>query len=481
MSTITNRYFPEIDPTQVAFWGFALAAWVFILEYSLYLVTADFPDKLIKLAAFGCMAVFLGFQRSKVSTDEKKLLMLFAALLLSGLLPSVLTLDSVGMQQWLKMALMSTTLLFVLMRVQVLRGQGELLILLYLGLAVLFSLQAIVGFFSVLFCWLDSSVVLEVGRRPGQVVTSLGLLGYANAIQTPIEGVRVLRPQGWFVEPSILAAFLLYPAFASFAHYRQAGKIIFLVFSVAMFVAIFMTFSLAGYFAILAVMLFLVLSRPLHARLKQRRMFKYIYPVLILLLFVVLTKGILFGAQKMNEINLQQIHNLMVLGKYGDHSNNTALEKFSVSASKMFARDPQGQSGNLFRETYKTSAYLSVLARHPFGIGFGSTLGSHEVNSGNALVFWAISGGMPAVALVLVFWGYFFWTFCHPLLNSGNIVYRCAAASFIGHAIHNMSYGNWLAPFFLLHLAIVILYARQFPQASELSPSNQGRNSPFTS
>jgi hypothetical protein len=460
-SNAAARNSDTVQGKKVAVWGFAILVWIFVLEYSLYLVGGLVADRVIKLASFGGLLLMLGFYRRQLEPHVKTLLLLFLGILLSALIPSIVTWDKVGFVQWGKIAFMAGILGLLLVDIKRARECNEAASDIYLWIAAFFVFQAIVGFSAVLLGWLDSSVLIDIERRPGQERSiSLGLFGLANAIQTPVEGVKVLRPQGWFIEPSILAAFLLYPAFASYARFRQSQKAIYRLLSWSIFLAIFMTFSLAGYFAVLAAVLFLTLSIPLFRIMSGRRL-KWLYPIVILLLFVLMSRGIIYGTNHVYQLNRSEVQSLLVAGKYGGGVEPSALEKFSVSATKMLARDPNGQSGNLFRESYKLQRYMSMIAAHPIGIGFGITQGYSEINSGNAVVFWLLSGGVVAVTLLAWMSWYLFWTFCHPLLVSGNIVQRCVAASFLGHAIQNMSYGNFVAPFFLLHLAIMVTAALQ--------------------
>jgi hypothetical protein len=89
------------------------------------------------------------------------------------------------------------------------------------------------------------------------------------------------------------------------------------------------------------------------------------------------------------------------------------------------------------------------------------------------VLFWAITGGVPALLMLCALFAHIFLAFCHPLLVSDNVLHRCLAASLIGHAVHNLSFGNWTAPFFLVHLAIVCIAARTL-HASQPSPAVAG-------
>ena len=124
------------------------------------------------------------------------------------------------------------------------------------------------------------------------------------------------------------------------------------------------------------------------------------------------------------------------------------------------ARDKDGPSGNLIREVYKSDNYIDVLKDSPLGVGFGEAKSS-ELRSGNAFLFWFSAGGIPAVLAIIMMFGYIFLVFCHPLLISENAVFNAVGASFIGHAIQNLSYGNWIEPYFLIHLAIVVMSAKK--------------------
>jgi hypothetical protein len=116
------------------------------------------------------------------------------------------------------------------------------------------------------------------------------------------------------------------------------------------------------------------------------------------------------------------------------------------------------------REAANSDLYLSTVAANPFGVGFAATAGENEILAANGALFWTVAGGLPALGVLAILFGYLFYAFCHPLLISGDPVHRCIAASFVGHTVHNLSYGNWLAPYFLIHLAIVCMTLRQAQQ-----------------
>lgn len=446
----TTSAIPYKKNTNINVLFFSLAAWTFALEFATYLVGNVFFDKLIKIGAFVCMVVFLRYRRNAMTASEKILIILFSLLFLFALIPSLLIGDLIGVSQWFKFVFMWMIFPILILSYHMLQKRVGLLVSLHIGVAVFFSIQAIVAFFAVYWGVLDLSTIVDIDRRPGQPEVSLGILGFGNAILNPVAEIRVLRPQGWFLEPSLLASFLLLPAFVSAGRYWKCGKKFYLFSAVIIFVALMLTLSLAGYLGVVVGVIFFSLSKPVYRRIRKLTFFKYSYPILILGIFYICASFIMHLGHLANQIN----------------ANELADEQGLLA--KVYARDPNGPSGNLLREADKFETYISLIASKPLGIGLAHTLSSDEDESANAFIFWAMSGGIMAVVLIPVFFGYIFFAFCHPLLISEDVIFRCLAASFIGHAIHNLSYGNWMAPYFLIHLALVVMCARQLKDCSSV-------------
>lgn len=441
-----NSFFNKVTNVKASTWIFSSMIWIFALEYALYLIGDVYWDRVIKVSAFLLVLIFFKRSPNAIRNSEKNILLIFYLLLLTLLVPAILNGDESGFYQWSKFAMMTLIFPILLMDGHTFQGKDDSLSSLYIWLGLAFSIQAITGFLAIRWNLLDISNIVEMDRRPDVPQIDLGLLGFGNAIQPPVFGVRTMRPQGWFLEPSILSAFLLFPLFRSFGEYLESSRVQYLLSSLIMFIALFLTVSLAAYLAIIATILFALLSRPLYQLVKNIKIIKYAYCVVILLIFFLCASGLMKGLNKANEINKKE------------------LSESSVVALTMFARDSKGPSGNLVREYDRVGGYLKILSSNPAGIGLSHTLGMNSWGTANAFFFWIISGGVPALLLLAVFFGYVFVYFCHPLLVSENSVYKFIAASFIGHSIQHLSYGNWLAPFFLIHLAILIMTCRQLIQ-----------------
>ncbi len=430
-------------------YGLILAAWAFALEYSLYLVGDDFSDKLIKLGTAFVMLVYFRYRRD-ADGREKVVVALLYFLLLTTLPPSMTAGDfAIGVSQWTKIALMTTVFPMLLVNERMTRRSASLLLALYVWFGILFSIQAVLAFCGVLWGVIDTSTVVEIGRRPDVPETTMGLLGFANAIRSPTEYTRWLRPQGWFLEPSLLGAFLLLPVFVSLGRLFQYRKGRYLLASAILVAAMLLTASFAAYLGFVAGMFFLLLSKPLYNGMSRMiRVFRFSYPIVILGGVLALAIFLMALSNGLSEMTL------------------TDVDEGQAVLTHIYARDPSGDSGNLLREVATMDLYASTFLSNPFGIGFAQTAGESDINAANGLLFWAVAGGFPALVMLVVFFCYVFYSFCHPLLISGSVVNRCIAASFIGHAMHNLSYGNWIAPYFLIHLVIVCIAARSARERS---------------
>ena len=116
-------------------------------------------------------------------------------------------------------------------------------------------------------------------------IVDFGVWGFGGAIQSPFLDFKILRPQGWFLEPSKLASFLLLPAFVSIGRYRVSRKKIYFLSAFLIFMAILLTLSLAGYFAVVCTVLLLSYSKYSYRKLEKIPVIKFSYVIPIFLIF----------------------------------------------------------------------------------------------------------------------------------------------------------------------------------------------------
>ncbi|CAL61318.1 hypothetical protein; putative membrane protein [Herminiimonas arsenicoxydans] len=301
--------------------------WIFALEYAIYLIGDVFWDRTIKVSALILMLVFFKRSPNAIRDSEKNIILIFYLLLLTLLVPAVLNGDEVGFYQWSKFAFMTLIFPIILMSGHTFQSKNNYLSSLYIWLGVALSVQSIIAFVAIRWNLLDISNVVEMSRRPDVPQVSLGLLGFGNAIQSPFADDLVLRPQAWFLEPSILAAFLLFPLFKCWGEFLENRKGILLLFSLLIFSALFLTFSLAGYFAIIATLLFAILSKPFYEIVRSKGVIRYGYALLISVIFFFSASGL-----------------MKILNGIGDVEKD-GFSKGTVIALKMFSRDSSGPSG----------------------------------------------------------------------------------------------------------------------------------------
>jgi len=421
---------------------FVFCVFMFSLEYSIYLVSSISLDALIKISSLAFLFVFALKSTNRINRVEVILLLCYLLLFFSAALPTVMNVDITGGLILIKYFYMFMVLPILLVSYRGISNCGEFLISTFILIGVLFSMQAILASLGVFLGLLDKSDVIYLQRYGGMDTVTFGILGFGNAIQSPFLDFQILRPQGWFLEPSKLASFLLLPAFVSIGRYQVYRKSRYILSSFLIFIGIFLTFSLAGYFAVICATLILIFSKFFYRKLKRIPILKFSYLIPIFLAFFVFA------------------YSLLNLAYIASDIDKDSLTESQAVITGLLERDRGGPSGNLVREIHKSDNYIAVLMDSPLGVGFGEAT-SDELRSGNAFLFWFSAGGIMAVLAIIFMFTYIFLVFCHPLLISGDAVFQSLAASFIGHAIQNLSYGNWIEPYFLLHLALVVMSARK--------------------
>lgn len=414
--------------------------WIFVLEYVLFFVGSNKLDIFIKVVSLVLLVVLCRPQSTSMRQDEKVLALLFAAWLVYPLFPAILQGDRQGCIQWAKLVVMSSIMIVLMaanrdaggiLRSTILQGYK------WLGLG--FAIQALGGVV-VVYLGLVRGDWTNLVRRPAVPMLDLGVWGYGNAIQYPIEGVAYLRPQGWFLEPSLLAAFLI-PSFVFFlGAYLESRRVLEAVGCLVTGGALLCTLSLAGVFGLVLVLLFAFLAPILYRRFRGNLFREVLVPTVISVLFILITKGVLVGLNSFrNAIN----------------SSSPLLEV----GGRLLGRDVSGPSGNLIREYSVLNSYMDVLAAHPFGIGLGHTSGTWSLQTANAAIFWLMTSGVGFVFPVL-FFAYLYFKICSPQFKRERLSDRLPAACVLGIAAHNLSYGNWVSPSLLILIVLVMLLHR---------------------
>lgn len=429
------------DEAKIGGGGINLFTWllaVIILEYATYLVRSNVSDKSIKIAALSIL--LCAFPYRHVPHSFRVTILLYMSLLAASVLPSMFTFDVVGLAQATKLALQFVVLPAILFRLSGEQAPPLKLVRLPIIWAVLFAMQATVLFVLVFGNLEPAPSIVRVERLDNMPEMDFGLLGYGNTYTVYETHYRSIRPQGWFLEPSNLAGFLVYPAFVSWGIYRNRRKLHYLFASLICFAGIALAFSLAGYMAVLGAVLSLVILRPAKGR-SSRTTFarRYIGPIILGALFLLIANALLKRLYQIPQI----AGGPRILGLL---SRNPATDK-------------------LFRTYWRFSTVVAILSRNPFGVGLAHTAFQSETTSANPLMFWAASGGILAIIILVCLYWQLFYRYALPCYISRNPIAQSIAAAFVAATIQGFSYGTWISPSYLFAVAMLMLYGHHMTVA----------------
>lgn len=404
----------------------------FVLQYSLFVFHSFFWDRAIKLSMLAGM-LFL-FQHRRLDRAYARTALIYLLLLVSALLASMISFDFDGILQWIKVSLAFAALILPLTYLRQGEAAPHPLLTWPLWAGLFFSLQSFGLYFIIRFGIPVDSEYISLEKLGFAPELSYGIWGFANAITSTSTGDFVLRAQSWFLEPSKLAGFLIYPALLAGALAYIRRSLFYFLIGLTCLAGIAITFSLAGFFGLASSVLALVLIRPTRRNAPGRGLLSYARPM-----FVGIAAFFLFTQA------LTYTHSLFISG-----AEDSAI-------TKALARNPGTQS--MIREASKVPETIMLLNSKPFGIGLGNTLGFNEATSPNAFIYWTVAGGIPAViAIFLLYWNLVF-TYCIPCLESTDVTHRAIAAAFVGHTIQQLSYGTWSEPAYLFNVAAMMMCA----------------------
>jgi len=431
---------------------------ILALEYSTYLIRSATIDAVVKMAS---LAMLLIFERYYLPGRRMWIVLaLYAALFATSLVGALSVLDPVGLVQAMKLALCALILPLVVLRFPTGAAVPRRLLFTPIIWGLFFAVQGLVLFTLItVLNVVPSSELVPVGRLENMTERSYGLLGYGNTLTTFASGRHSIRPQGWMLEPSNLASFMLYPTFVSFGLYRSVKRKRYLLAALLSLAGLAVALSLAGYLSFIAALVLMVVIRPSKPgrsgrRRRPRGWLAFVGPVVAALLFLVVAqKGYSF---------LESLRPTQVQGNLS-------------TAQYLLGRGNHPEIGGLVRNTWRIKPMFERLKENPLGMGLGETLGKSDLTSANAAVFWIMAGGVPALLGLAALHWYLFSRFCYPLLVTSIPAYRGVAAAFVAVTIHGLSYGHWMNPFYIVNIAIMILCANH---VAEMARQNAVRPVP---
>ena len=401
---------------------------VWMLEYSTFLVRSRFWDFVIKLGCLGPGLVLLVARPP--ARAYWRVIALYAALFATAVIGAVTTLDLVGILQVLKIALGFMILPVMLGLVSPGQAPPSVVIKTPVIWGVTFAIQAVALAAYSLSGRLPAAEPILIPRL-GEQYRQTANPWFGIGVSSSDWGYYHQRAQGWFIEPSILGAFLIYPTVVLFGYYRQTGRLRYLLATVVCAAGLGFTVSVAAALGLAVSVLALVVFRP-SARVHHR----------ISLPILLRTGAMLIAFLWVSNFALQQAYAIR-----GSEGRGSAV-------GYLLGRD---DDQTLIRGSARIDETLEVLSRRPLGVGLGGTLGTSELTSASALIYWIQAGGAPAAVALIGIYGTLFFSFCLPALRSGHQVHRHVAAAFLGVTVHNLSYGNWMAPFYLFGVGAMMI------------------------
>lgn len=429
-----------------------LATLIFTLEYATYVVGSTLLDRALKLGSFAVMLLVLPTIRP--APPVVRLLFVYAVLFGGCLLASLVKRDLLGVAQFFKVALGFALLPLMLTKLSFGRPLPAGLFRLPICVGAVLALQSLVLFYVIFFDLPIDPEAVKIERYLDMVEASYGLFGFANSIGYGIDGSRILRVQSWFLEPSTFGAFLLFPTFTSFGMYWVRRNVLYLIAGLLCGAALILTFSLANYLALLCAGVFLVVTR-VRVWIPRSWGLRALIPLVALGVFAM---GSTFA--------MRQAHDMFL----------SPLRRTRLGA--VLGRDPSTQT--LLRSTSRVEQSIALLQRNPIGIGFSHTQGdggASQLSSPNAVLFWMVSGGIPALVALVWLYGSLGFRYCLPLMLSGDPLLRSVAAAFVAATIQGLSYGTWAQPFYLYVVGVLVLCKGAFDMQLASPPTPEVRGS----
>ena len=428
----------------------ALFVWIYVIEATTFYVKSNFIDNVFQLGAILLMCFLLveSGQARRLRVNNEFLLYLL--LLLLGLIPDILSGNFlIGFTVMGSYALPVLMFIYVRNRFDNIEKMDRWLFSVPVLYGVFISVVGIIQEIANLM-GLPLVITLENIYKTGNTnVAMCSLFGIPLGQYSSwgkIAGRTLLRIQGFYIEPSKMAMFLMIPIFFSWGLLKQTKQRKYKYALILCSICFVLTMSRAGIISVVAT---LVVK---HFYNKNKKYSNEIVMPKTSANDIIKLFGIAFG------IALAAVIVLLLM---------VQLSKIFPELEFLYVGITDLSSGkaNLIRqETVDTSAIINGLISKPYGFGFannlhGSSTSALDTNLANAFILWLVTGGfIGAVVAVFIILS----TLVHyaiPCIKSNEPIKTGAGLAFFGLMIHSLSYGTWMTPEFLFVTALVsVLY-----------------------
>ena len=434
----------RLDKNKIA----ALFVWIYVIEATTFYIKSNFIDNVFQLGAIlmMCFLLVASGRASRLRVNNEFLLYLL--LLLLGLVPDLLSGNFLtGFTVMVSYALPLLMYLYVNNRFDKICKIDIWVFSVPVVYGVIISILGIIQESANLMGFPISISVENIYKTGNYNFAMCSLFGIPLGQYSSwgnIAGRTLLRIQGFYIEPSKMAMFLMIPIFFSWGLYKQTKQRKFKYALILCSICFVLTMSRAGIVSLVAV---LVVKHFYNNKLRNGAIMQRTTANDIIKLF-----GIAFG------IALAAVSVLLLM---------VQLSKFFPGLEFLHVGITDLSSGklNLIRqETVDTSTIVNGLISQPYGFGFannlhGSSTSVLDTNLANAFVLWLVTGGFigAVVAVVIILSALVHYVI--PCIKSNEPIKTGVGLAFFGLMIHSLSYGTWMTPEFLLVMALIsVLY-----------------------
>ncbi len=411
-------------------------AWLYVIEATTFIIKSNVIDNIIQIICLFCMGVVSLFRKQGKIWIEKTFYLYFFLVIVT-LIPDILKGNLMGVRIAASYLIPVILLLFIVDFYHEKIKLNKFIFFIPLLYGVAISISGII--IEVLNCIgklekTPPTFIEKTGTRETLEIHGLG----ACANWGKILGVKLVRIQGYYIEPSKMAAFLLIPIFIGWGIWKMNRSIWGIAASIVSLACLFLTMSRAGFVSLIGTMVIVVLiclKRKENAIERNATKRDLIRLFLGCVFFILCTIGLL---------------NIMVY--FGKKAPDLDFLYRGIS-------NADGRANLVRSETVDIPYIIEIMAENPFGYGFYNMLhgvGDIDTNMANASTLWLISGGFLGffIAICIVIRGILYYAI--PAIKTNNPIKQSIAMCFIGLSIHSLSYGTWMTADYLLIYALLI-------------------------
>ncbi len=414
---------------------FVFIAWSCVILYCTCIIKSNVIDNLMQIFLLFIMLLFVFLKKINFSLD--KVAILFLALIFVSCIPDLFynsIIDSIIMMlSYILPVIMYICVISYCKNNEMPKATWRIPIV----FGIIISLLGITNF-SLRFMGLPIGSTLKYVEKFGNYMefSDYGLGVFAS--WGTLAGKTLYRIQTYFIEPSKMAMFLIIPFFLLLNAYRDTKNKKNLLGLIFISIAFILTMSRAGIVSIVgSIILERIMLRKKYIVKKRANTYDIVRLIISGAIFII--------------VSVCLIYFLVFLSKFFPN-----IEFLSSGITSL-----EGKANLIRNETVDQNYILAHVISYPFGSGFGSILELNKVtNLANALIFWIMIGGIPALCIIISLMWKLFIEYYIPSINSNSTLQRSLASAFVGLTIHSLSYGTWITHEYLLVIAFMTTIQR---------------------